>query len=280
MKPSTRKCMKTTSILAGVAVWLLTVFAASAQSVALADFGYQHLTINGVLATGQRPLLVILADIANNGSFAHPTSYYDTLAFNLLTNRSLNGFILENSGGLFLFKRANAGLVGPVTLTALERQQGATNDQLRAGYCIAAAVRAGFNFASLDADGNGTITQDELTILIVENNYDGDSGAARWADSNALGGAFLPPGSPVAFRTSVCFVSHRVSLATLCHEVSHLLGTKDLYGVWNQECLNYRLSLMSCTVSSPDNPEIYHVPDGDFLVSHGKVPPDGQSVCR
>jgi len=63
----------------------------------------------------------------------------------------------------------------------------------------------------------------------------------------------------VAFSTSVCFVTHRVSLATLCHEVSHLLGTKDLYGVWNQECLNNGLSLMSCTITFADNPAIYHL---------------------
>ncbi len=229
------------------------------RAATLADFGYQHMTINGVLAAGQRPLLVILADVANSGVFAHPMAYYDTLAFSILTNRSLNGFMLENSGGLFLFKRANAGIIGPVSLTATERMQGSTNDQMRAGHCLAAAVRAGFDFSPLDADHNGVITQDEVTILIVENNNDGDSGAARWADQAGRSGAFTPPGSLVAFRTGVCFVTHQVSLATLCHEVSHLLGTKDLYGVWSEECLGDSLTLMSCTITWSNNPAIYHL---------------------
>jgi len=247
-------------LLALTALLLVGVVRPELRGATLADFGYQHMTVNNVLASGQRPLLIVLADIANNGgTFSHPTPYYDNLIFNIFTNRSLNGFVLENSGGLFLFKRANAGIIGPVTLTSVELTQSATNDQMRAGHCIAAAVRAGFDFSGFDTDGNGVITQDEITILIVENNANGDSGAARWADRNGVGGSFKPPGSSVSFRTSVCFVTQRVSLATLCHEVSHLLGTKDLYGVWNQECLSSTLTLMSCTITWRDNPAIYHL---------------------
>ena len=73
----------------GKAVW------ASAERRAKGSITRRPCTAQGYLkavgGAGQRPLLVILADMAANGTFAHPNGYYELLAFNLATNRSLNG---------------------------------------------------------------------------------------------------------------------------------------------------------------------------------------------
>jgi hypothetical protein len=45
----------------------------------------------------------------------------------------------------------------------------------------------------------------------------------------------------------VAWVSQTTGLETICHEMCHLLGARDLYGVWQQECLSSGLTLMSCT---------------------------------
>ena len=54
-------------------------------------------------------------------------------------------------------------------------------------------------------------------------------------------------------------MTQRVSFATLCHELSHVLGTRDLYGLWNITCHNNQYTLMSCTITNPDDMRSYHL---------------------
>lgn len=233
-------------------------FSADSRAATLEDFGYQNMKVNGKPALGARPLLVILLDLANTGSFAHSSDYYDNLVFNPFnTNsaglRSVNGFILVNSHARFSLARAGAGLIGPLQLPADQRTKALTNDLMRAGYAITAASLAGFNFAQFDDDSDGRITSDELLVLIFDNVNQNDSGASRWANPNGMGADFTPAGSPVSISMSVGLMTQRVSFATLCHEMSHVLGTKDLYGVWNVTCHNFEYTLMSCTISGADD---------------------------
>ncbi len=234
---------------------------AGAQGITLEDFGHQKMKINGTLAVGARPTLVILLDLADTGSFAHSNSYYDNLVFNVFnTNsaglRSVNGFMLVNSHARFSLARAGAGLIGPLKLPAAERTQALTNDTMRSGFTIQAAWTAGFNFAQFDSNGDGRITHDELLVLIFNNLTQDDSGAARWANPSGIHGAdFTPPDSPVSFGIMVGLMTQRVSFATLCHEFTHVLGTRDLYGGLNGEtvCYNYQYTLMSCTITRADD---------------------------
>lgn len=239
---------------------VLTCLALGGRAATLADFGYQHMRINGKLAAGARPIVIILIDYGS-GAFAHPQQYYWEQVFNpFVGTRDMNGFFLENSNGRFRFSPETSTIIGPLRLTANEQQQAMTNDVMKGGHCLAAAVRAGLDFSVFDANRDGVVSQDELTILIVENAGTADGGAARWANPQGNGGqSFQPPGSSVAFNTMVCLVTQSVSFATLCHEVSHLLGTIDLYGSWSEECLSQFITLMSCTITSPDNPDIYHM---------------------
>ncbi len=232
------------------------------RAVTLADFGHEKMKVNGSLAVGARPTLVILLDLAGTGVFAHSNAYYDNLVFNPFnTNsagqlRSVNGFMLVNSHARFSLARAGAGLIGPLALPAGELTQALTNDVMKAGFTIKAAVVAGFNFAQFDDNADGQITADELLVLIFENNSQLDNGAARWASPSGTNGVtFTPAGSPVSFGLSVGLMTQRVSFATLCHEFTHVLGTEDLYGGLNKQtvCYNNIYTLMSCTITGADD---------------------------
>ena len=51
--------------------------------------------------------------------------------------------------------------------------------------------------------------------------------------------------------------------ASMCHEISHSLGAYDLY---SGSCLSYKVTLMSCTISFPEDPAIYHLDPWHKLV--------------
>lgn len=245
---------------------LALVLMGRAGAATLEDFGYQNMKVNGQPASGGRPTLVVLLDLVASGVFAHANAEYDNLVFNPFNldpgtgePRSVNGFMLVNSHGRFHLTRAGPGVLGPLPLSPDERSQGLTNDTIRAGIALIAAQRAGFDFAAYDDNRDGRITSDELLVLAFENAGEVDGGNARWANPAGVNAAFKPDGSPVTFAMSVANMSQHVSFATLCHEFSHVLGTLDLYGIWNVTCHNFSYSLMSCTITSADDRTSYHL---------------------
>ena len=246
---------RTLPVAALVALSIGLCFNTDSRAATLEDFGYQNMKVNGNPAIGARPLLVILLDLANSGSFAHNNAYYDNLVFNPFnTNsaglRSVNGFMLVNSHARFSLTRVGPGLIGPLQLPADQRTKALTNDFMRAGLAITAAVNSGVNFESYDNDGDGRITADEALVLIFDNINPKPDGASRWANPNGDGGGFTPAGSAVSFSMAVGLAAQEVGFATLCHEFSHVLGTKDIYGTG---CFNYKYTLMSCTITDPDD---------------------------
>jgi M6 family metalloprotease-like protein len=253
------------------AAWCAAMFFSATPGTAatLADFGHGNMKVNGKAALGVRPAVIILLDLANTGTFSHPSSYYSDYVFNpnnatTAGVRSVNGYLLANSHGRFSIAPAGVGIVGPVQLSASDRMAALGNDVMRAGLAINAAALAGFNFAPFDSNGNGQITTDELLILIFDNSSTADSGAARSANPTGLNpnntlSAFTPPGSSVSMLMNVVILTQSVSFATLCHELCHLLGAKDLYGIWNQTCHGGNYTLMSCTITNPDDLFTYHL---------------------
>lgn len=265
---------------------------ASAETPALADFGHQSLRVNGQPALGQRRCLIVLIDVTNdaNAVFAfHPAQYFANLVFNPLAPRditfanpplpgSVNGFLAENSGGRFAITRAVGaahpdGFFGPLLLTAAERAliTGGQDEAAEAKAALAAATRAGLVLADFDADGNGWVGAHELLLLVVVDNP-GDNGKARGVD-------FRPEGSSVRFAGSYCAVTQQASFATLMHEMSHLLGTLDLYYGnpggrppdpryyrGQSLVLNTATTLMGPTITVADNPAIYHLDPWHKLV--------------
>jgi hypothetical protein len=91
------------------------------------------------------------------------------------------------------------------------------------------------NFDQFDADGNGTVTSDELSVLLVDNrsNNSGMSSAAATT---------TPSGSSVSVKIEGAAVGVRTSFLTIVHELTHTLGAEDLYGASN---LSVGLTLMS-----------------------------------
>jgi M6 family metalloprotease-like protein len=237
----------------GKLAYLLALVPQPASAVTLEDFGFEHIQVNGANALSPRPLLVVLADFSTGRPWPHTTNYYDDLYFNLLATNGVSAAFWEMSNNRFYWRRG--GVIGPLQFTPPEQAGGGmfTNDTLYVSNIIHRAMSSGrFNFAAQDSDGDGHLVQTELQIIIVAN--DGyAAGSARW------GGTIRPAGSPVDWTGSVGSMSAQTGLATLTHELSHTLGTLDIYGVWSHECLSDRVTLMSCTILPADRPDIWHL---------------------
>ena len=223
---------------------LLLCFQGAAGAATLQDFGYQHMTVNGQLPIGHRPLLLVLVNFADGKTFTNSPSYYDDLVFNLFRVPSVNGYFSAISNGRFFWSRA--GMIGPLALSAPE-SSGAYNDEnLWASNIVwramTDAIASGlFNFADYDANHDGHVTNDELEILAVTNN--GDTGGST---RGAAGLCVRPAGSAVDWCGRLALADHASGLATKCHELSHTLGTEDLYGAAGT-CKSANVTLMSCT---------------------------------
>ncbi len=122
------------------------------------------------------------------------------------------------------------------------------------------------DFNSFDRDGDGTISKQELIIFLIIATKDADPDG-KGANTNATNrgtkpSCFIPKGSNVSICPSIGSASEHASFASVAHELSHSLGTKDNYGPWSFGlCLNNRATLMECTVGgardAPDRTDQY-----------------------
>lgn len=231
------------------------------------DFGFGNLTVNGNAVAGRIPLLIAVFELSTNGNgrqslIANATTQFDTLFFNFFAVPSVNGYFLENSYGTFSWERA--AVIGPVTLDAnetatLDAQNSIDNpaeNVRRFGLDCGAgtayllgriAAKTGYNFAQWDANGDGSIQQQELSIVVVGNN--GQRSAAN-RPIGAAGAGLAISGQNVTMRGRIASVDHRASFMSICHELSHSLGTEDLY---QNNCRSAGLTLMSCTIFGVDD---------------------------
>lgn len=213
--------------------------------VTLQDFGYEK-----VKAPQSVPLLVITAQYESCPLLAHTNPEYDSLIFNPFIPPSVNGYFLENSKGRFFWSRAGQGTIGPFPLPASVGQE--TNDNKRPAKVIEAAMTSGFNFAQFDANSNGKVEGNELSVLIIES-Y--PSKAARGTDPRCI----KTSGSSVEVCVTVLLLGDRPSLFDLAHELSHFLGTKDLYGRWGVDNLHFGCTLMGGPVGGADARQSVHL---------------------
>lgn len=212
-------------LAAALATGALTV---PAPAETLADFGYGSMRIDGVPASGQRKLVVILAQFAGMPNFVHGPSYFDSLLFHPAPpsgQRSVNGFLLENSAGRFQWSKA--GIIGPLNFTANETAANFQFGFSDTGYIrniVRRAVNTGaVNFASYDHDADGVVRTSELSILILTN---GDN-----ALGNRSAGTFGVAGASFTISNQrVAMVREVDDFVTLTHEITHSLGAFDLYG--------------------------------------------------
>jgi M6 family metalloprotease-like protein len=193
------------------------------------------------------PLLVVYVNWypanqpAPAAQLAHPISYYEDLLFGG-NYPSAVAYFREISLGAFTWTRAGSYGVFNQTLPA----DGSGADTAKnLNRVVTLASTAGFDFAPFDGDKNGQVTPDELTLMMISNNGGRIAGANRGLD----------PSCQAAGSVEVCDdggrgvveIEDEVQFATLVHEMSHTLGTYDLYG---RTGLDYRASLMGPTIES------------------------------
>jgi M6 family metalloprotease-like protein len=243
----------------GIACGFGLALLGAASAVTLDDFGYNRRRVNGLEARGSRPLLVILANYAGHAR-QFPTNIAnlaDEYVFSLADTQSVSGYFFENSNKRFSWSRA--GLIGPVEFSSVEAADG--NDPRILATVVLAAMRSGqFDFARYDGNGDGIVTSGELGILIISNKGgDGQWGVMRWANLDGVNAPYdlRAAGVSVALRVTVSAAEHTSSFTTKAHELSHQLGTLDLYGSGG---LNSDLTLMDATIEGriPDQ-KTYHL---------------------
>jgi len=233
-------------------LWVsLVLWAAWAGPVAgqsLENFGYDQ------WATRSRwPALAVLVDY-------EPATTYNTNTWNNYVfdpnnlPEGVNRYYQEASLGRFLLQEGGTIRVvlpvaqnWPNTLAAAGGDTDVATLNYHSNLVHAAIHSQQFDFHSYDTDGDNIITGDELLILFL---LEGEGGAVRWA------GRVGCNRTNIFFRGSVGTAPLGVNLGafkTMVHEMTHLLGAADLYGIWGtDQDINRRLSIMSSGLVYPD----------------------------
>jgi hypothetical protein len=224
----------------------------SLYAVSLTDFGYQNLSVNGKLATGSRPLLALFVNFAGQTPLPKSISYYSNLVFNTSQTPSMNGYYQACSDGGLSLARGAAILL---SLPASQRFEVYSNlyppftrDVVYASNIIAQAMISGqLNFASYDANHDGHITPDELSILIVTSDVgELGFGGSRTSPTVSVPGANYDWGSgPNDPYPNVAMIGSNPPFIVWCEELEETWGASDIYGP-DQLCLSMTLSPQSC----------------------------------
>lgn len=232
----------------------------------LASFGYGRMKVNGKPALGNRPLLVIRVGFRNEGmNLNHSHSYYNQLFFGNGTNRnnpSAANYFRENSFNKFSFSKAGVVYVHARNNPNTPRDESdidcffrrnveCRNDpnnneewpQALPQILNWVEDQSSFRFGNYDANRDGIITADELSIIIVHaDRAPADGGAARWVSSNLK--------NNYRYNSLVAICQESAGFATIVHELSHLLGTLDLYGSRGR---NGGMTIMSGTITGNED---------------------------
>jgi M6 family metalloprotease-like protein len=238
-----------------LALWIVLITFAPILSPALlaqslTDFGYRRMTVGGTPASGGRPLVVVLQDFAGRTALNHPASYYDHLIFGTGSNPgnySVNEFYRENSHGRFFWTRAGAGTYGPFNYAAsqYDTETASKKTLKRLWLALQSLAGEGFDFTQYDANQDGKVTRNELSVLVVDNgtttsagNRPPDPGCYKYTNSSGK--------SVDVCLDAIANVGHRGSFTSFAHELSHQLGTIEMYGTSGNENASY--TLMGATI--------------------------------
>ncbi|CCK25529.1 hypothetical protein BN159_1150 [Streptomyces davaonensis JCM 4913] len=217
----------------------------------LEEFGHGSMRVGGRKALGPRPLVVVLMEWDDDGQNGflnllseHPLEYYEKLAFGHPTPpftttpvnpASLTEYVQECSNGRFWFTRA--GVLGPVPMGAFGNPDELTHVQK-----VAERIAGRFPYVlfGMDVDASSVVTADELVVLVVENHR------YRWpANRSTQSVPFTVRVFPVSvtktMELSLAFAGALTPFYQIGHEVTHSLGTRDMYNPGN---MNHLLTLM------------------------------------
>lgn len=238
-----------TAILVVGAVFLLS--APAMRGVTLANFGYTNDVVNGKPALGTRPLLAIFVNFEGQPPLLQSFSFYSNLVFNPSQTPSMAGYYSACSDGAFTIVPGGAI---QLTLPASQNFFVYSNqyppfvrDGVYASNIIAQAMLSGkFNFASYDANHDGHITADELSIMIVVSDVGWPLGGSRSSPVVSIPGANYDWGSQQNDNyANVALLSDQATFTVFCEETEETWGALDIYGPGGR-CLSMTLSPQSC----------------------------------
>jgi len=228
------------------------------RAATLTDFGYQNRNVNGKLASGSRPLLAIFVNFAGMAPLPQSISYYSNLVFNTSQIPSMNGFYQASSDGSLSLARGGAILLSLPASEAFSVYSNAypafVRDTVYASNIIAQAMLSGqFNFTNYDANHDGHITPDELSIMIVTSDV-GETGfgGSRSSPTVSVPGQNYDWGSgPNNPNPNVALIGSAPPFIVWCEEVEETWGANDIYGHVSltnnaDDCLSMTLSPQSC----------------------------------
>jgi len=141
----------------------------------------------------------------------------------------------------YQFSLQNVGLHGPLSVPWDPSSDG--NDFNRAQNAIWALEADDFDFGAYDTNGNGAVENSELFIVNFENYKFSKGGANR-----PVKGCVQLKFSALRVCSAVAMMPLEPDFPTLSHEISHSLGTRDLYGSDSQ---SEQLTLMGATLGNP-----------------------------
>jgi M6 family metalloprotease-like protein len=229
-------------------------------------------------AAGARPLLTILMHFSDQRfALTHNRPSYRRLLFgerSSLVGRVAGegGFFDENSQGRFYYR--NAGVYGPFThpdnpATPIDESTYAcasnggptctvVGQDIRSN-AIRRADAAGFPFSDYDADRDGRVTTEELTILMIF--AEPPTGPRQGGQARAL------PCIPVSGGKQVCTnsigVGEGAGAATIAHELTHMFngpfGIDHVYGTRSRLNLPYSVFAGTINVGVDDDHRIWHL---------------------
>src|SRR5262245_9831163 len=208
------------------------------RAVTLAEFGQGSMRQNNKLPVGTHPLLVI---VANYGGTPDAVTNVDWGSFVFAFGSTyINGYYWEISNERFSWK--SAGLL-TVSFTQPERMTINTRPVI----VQAVQSKTGFDFANFDVNQDGTVTSDELCILIIHNISD-----LAGQESDMRLTVPSPSRTNITLSLAACDVAQRQGLMTMCHEMCHTLGALDIYGIWSLDGLHNQITLMGPTPADMD----------------------------
>ncbi|MGW7088641.1 hypothetical protein ACWGH2_34760 [Streptomyces sp. NPDC054871] len=236
----------------------------------LADFGHASMRVLGKNALGLRPLLVLLLEWDDNAeggfpriSSVHPFTYYDKLAFgnpappfttdNPVNPASLTDYTQECSIGRFSLTRAE--VAGPFPMGVFGSLDDATHIQKVAQKIIDSSrlIFLGVDGATLDL----MVSHEELVVLVIENHR--YRFPANRPNSPVYTTIDLPfPFSDVTatLEVHIAFSGPFTPFYQIAHEVSHSIGTIDMY---NPGSMNYLLTLMGAYSFYANDQAVVHL---------------------
>lgn len=230
----------------------------------LSGFGNGTYRANGAAASGKRQLLIVLAEYDNNpqnefppfptdASKAGSPDFYRRLGFgsptppftttNPVNPASLAAYLRENSCGTFtVVPLGPSGVAGPVRVGVAWSD----GDQIEVrGERILKALAAR-NLApwhAADSDSDGTVEDDELCLILVENFR--RASPLQPANRTVRTEVVLRDGVKKKINLNVSFVGPLTPFYQIAHELAHSLGlpsSSDLRGYGNS---NNLLTLMA-----------------------------------